>query len=71
MKLGLSQSLINSKVLPTDEAFSNEYSMDFDGVNDSISFITPKDIGETPQISYSVWVNLDVTTRQYLIGNWL
>ena len=59
-------------LLPSNENKDNysNYSLDFDGVNDSISFITPKDIGETPQISYSVWVNLDVTTRQYLMGNW-
>jgi len=61
-------------LLPSNENKDNysNYSLDFDGVNDSILFITPKDIGETPQISYSVWVNLDsVTNRQYIVGNWL
>jgi len=60
-------------LLPSNENKDNysNYSLDFDGVNDSIIFITPKDIGETQQISYSVWVNLDVTTRQYIAGNWL
>lgn len=60
-------------LLPSNENKDNysNYSLDFDGVNDSISFITPKDIGETPNISYSVWVNLDVTTKQYIAGNWI
>jgi len=61
-------------LLPSNENKDNysNYSLDFDGVNDSILFITPKDIGETQQISYSVWVNLDsVTNRQYIAGNWL
>jgi len=60
-------------LLPSNENKDNysNYSLDFDGVNDSILFITPKDIGETPKISYSVWVNLNVTTRQYIAGNWL
>ncbi len=46
----------------------SNYSMDFDGVNDYVS-VSDNSIGQTQNISYSIWVNLDVTTRQYIIGN--
>jgi hypothetical protein len=44
-------------------------SFDFDGVDDYIS-VSDNSIGQTQNISYSIWVNLDATTRQYIVGNW-
>jgi hypothetical protein len=46
----------------------SNYSFDFDGVDDYIS-VSDNSIGQTQNISYSIWINLDVTTRQYIIGN--
>ena len=46
----------------------SSYSFEFDGVGDYIS-VSNNSIGQTQNISYSIWVNLDVTTRQYIIGN--
>jgi len=46
----------------------SNYSLDFDGVDDYIS-VSDNSIGQTQNISYSIWVNLNVTTRQYIIGN--
>ena len=47
----------------------SNYSLDFDGVDDYLNIANNTTIGRTQNISYSVWVNLDVTTRQYIIGN--
>jgi len=46
----------------------SNYSFEFDGVDDYIS-VSDNSIGQTQNISYSIWVNLDVNTRQYIIGN--
>jgi len=46
----------------------SNYSLDFDAVDNYVS-VSDNSIGQTQNISYSIWVNLDVTTRQYIIGN--
>ena len=59
-----------SNWLVDNSALSNysKRSFDFDGVDDYLS-VSDNSIGQTQNISYSIWVNLDVTTRQYIIGN--
>ena len=57
-------------LIPNDEnkdKLSN-YSFELDGIDEYIS-VSDNSIGQTQNISYSIWVNLDVTTRQYIIGN--
>jgi len=57
-------------LLPSNENKDkvSNYSLDFDGVDDYVS-VSDNSIGQTQNISYSIWVNLDVTTDQWLIGN--
>lgn len=56
------------KDTPPTPSFTNTYSLEFDGVDNYVS-VSDNSIGQTQNISYSIWVNLDVTTRQYIIGN--
>ena len=53
----------------TTPAWSNTLSTTFDGVDDYVDVANNTTIARTQNISYSIWVNLDVTTRQYIIGN--
>ena len=67
MKLGLGQSLVNTRLLPVEgSSFANQYSMEFDGVNDYIDCGT--DIGDslgdnyTGDLSVSVWFKTNTVT---------
>ena len=64
------QSYFTDNWLVDNSALSNysTRSFAFDGVDDYIS-VSDNSIGKTQNISYSIWVNLGVTTRQYIIGN--
>ena len=54
MKLGLGQSLVSTRLLPTTgSSFANQYSMDFDGVNDYVELATNLPLGVT---SVSLWM---------------
>jgi len=60
-------------LLPNNENFAankvSNYSFEFDGVDDYLAIANNTTIGRTQNISYSIWVNLNATSRQYLIGN--
>ena len=47
----------------------SNYSFEFDGVDDYLVIANNTTIGRTQNISFSVWVNLGATSRQYIIGN--
>jgi len=59
-----------SNWLVDNSALSNysKRSFQFDGIDDYVS-VSDNSIGQTQNISYSIWVNLDVTTDQWIIGN--
>ena len=63
MKLGLSQTLVNSikPIFVSGPSFANQYSMDFDGVNDRID-CGDFDSSALTALSISVWVKTDFTT---------
>ena len=60
-------------LIPNNENFAankvSNYSTQFDGIDDYLNIANNTTIGRTQNISYSIWVNLDVTSRQYIIGN--
>ena len=62
--------VILNQSVPTVPAFANQYSYNFDGVNDvireeALSFIPP------PVISISVWVKTDFTTGGGCNEHWV
>jgi hypothetical protein len=72
MKLGLGQSLVNTRlpIVSALSSFANQYSMDFDGVNDRMTVLNSQTIGRTQNISISVWMKLDASGRQLIVGNY-
>lgn len=71
-KLGLSLSLPTIKTVSAS-AFKNLYSLDFDGVDDYVSFgdedvFTPNNSGANRGMSFSFWVNLPTVTTQRIIN---
>mgnify|MGYP003644441256 CR=1 FL=1 len=73
MKLGLGQSLVSTRLLPVEgSSFANQYSMEFDGVNDYI------DLGDSDDFSFgngttdspfsiSAWIKIGQTTSQGIV----
>ena len=55
MKLGLGQSLVSTRlpIVSASSSFANQYSMDFDGVNDYVQLATTIPLGVT---SVSLWM---------------
>jgi len=70
MKLGLGQTLVSTRLLPTADSFANQYSMDFDGVNDRMTVLNDQTIGRTQNISISMWMKQDTNARQLIVGNY-